>query len=335
MPKKSVSEPVAMPPAESESEFEVLAPLFSGGKTEHFYVTVSNLKVSYVRDREEFVLDEHEWVGAVYIGELTREQHGFFERKFHAMYSGRYVADIQSRWPLPEHACSELKRLKEAHAILKGDQKKALDIALNLANQIRTADGCGDKNIDVGKTVAMVQADKPLDVRDEEVVAAIKETNALLKKQNSLIKENTAVTKKGLPPTEPPEHQSLAELVKTLPPLKYGREDENWVSLSTAATHTGETTDNLRKQRQRGENVFFEGLEYGRDTEKRIWFGMSQRKVFYLKKTLSALSRYISTSLKPVDLNIAFTSGPCFHPISIKHHPSSFNALKAGDRILR
>jgi hypothetical protein len=102
------------------------------------------------------------------------------------------------------------------------------------------------------------------------------------------IKEGTAVNKKGFQSLKSIDHQSLSELVKTLPPLHCEKEDENWVTASTAVKNTGEPLGNLNKQRQRGESFPFEGLVYGRDPEGRIWCHVSgSRKVFYRKSDLS------------------------------------------------
>jgi DNA-binding PadR family transcriptional regulator len=136
----------------------------------------------------------------------------------------------------------------------------------------------------------MILTKKEFFVSVESSPTSVKEDSQvveLLKKQNNLIEKGTAVNKKGFDSLKQKSHQSLAELVKTLPLLQQEREDENWVSLSTAETLTGEDKENLKKQRQRGANVLYEGLEYGKDTEGRIWCQPSKRKVFYLKKYLS------------------------------------------------
>ena len=109
-----------------------------------------------------------------------------------------------------------------------------------------------------------------------------------LKEVKVAVEKSVAISRKGFRSLKQVSHQSLAELVETLPPLKLEREDGNWVTVSTAQKHTGETLDNLRKQRYRGERILLNGLEYGKDTEKRIWCHVSgSRKVFYLKETLS------------------------------------------------
>jgi len=116
----------------------------------------------------------------------------------------------------------------------------------------------------------------------------------LLKKTNTLIEKNTIVTKKGFESLKPVDHQSFAELVKTLPLLRMEKEDENWILATTVKKHTGETLESLKKQRQRGEIYPYEGVIYGRDTEERIWCQVSKsRKVFYLASHISgqAVSR--------------------------------------------
>jgi hypothetical protein len=117
----------------------------------------------------------------------------------------------------------------------------------------------------------------------------------LLKKQNRMIEKSTAANRKGFDSLRPISHQSLAELVKNLPPLpQFEQEDENWVSEETLIKHTGEKTDTLRKQRNRGESypVQDEWLLYGRDNENRIWCKCikTRKKPFYLKKSLPGQS---------------------------------------------
>ena len=130
--------------------------------------------------------------------------------------------------------------------------------------------------------LAAARVESPLnDSRDEQIVE-------LLKEQNRLIEKGTTVNRKGFDSLKPVNHQSLAELVRTLPPLRLEKEDENWILAARVAEKTGETIENLKKQRQRGEHYPHEGLVYGCDTEGRIWCNVSKsRSFFYYTSFLS------------------------------------------------
>jgi len=126
-------------------------------------------------------------------------------------------------------------------------------------------------------------------VKDDVVVEAIKETNELLKKTNSLIEKGTAVTKKGFNSLKPLDLRSLTELIKRLPPPAAG-EDENWLSAQTVEESTGESLENLKKQRleeRGGKKITINGSEYGRDSEGRIWFKVSDRVFLYYEATIT------------------------------------------------
>ena len=120
------------------------------------------------------------------------------------------------------------------------------------------------------------------------LIEAVKENTEVGKKILAAVNKNTSVTDKGFQSLKPLSHQSLAALVPTLPPLNQEREDENWVSRTTAVKLTQEEVGTLKKQRQQGENVLLDGQEFGKDTKGRIWTKAGGgRKYFYLKKTLS------------------------------------------------
>ena len=126
-------------------------------------------------------------------------------------------------------------------------------------------------------------------VKDDVVVEAIKETNELLKKTNSLIEKGTAVTKKGFNSLKPLDLRSLTELIKRLPPPAAG-EDENWLLAQTVEESTGESLENLKKQRleeRGGKKITINGSEYGRDSEGRIWFKVSDRVFLYYEATIT------------------------------------------------
>jgi len=111
----------------------------------------------------------------------------------------------------------------------------------------------------------------------------------LLERQCSLTEKSTAVNKKGFASLKPIDIRLLTELIKTLPPPAAG-EDENWLSVQTVALSTGESVDNLKKQRSEergGKKITIDGSEYGRDTEGRIWFKVSDRVFLYYEATIS------------------------------------------------
>lgn len=141
----------------------------------------------------------------------------------------------------------------------------------------------------------IVKNKKPIAVRDNQVVE-------LLKKLNSLVEKNTIVNKKGFDSLKPINHQSLAELVKTLPPLPgYEKENENWVLSKTAAAITGMRASYLGNLRRHSEKIPVpdDGIFYGQDKDGRIWFKVAEdnrerasgKKIFYLKTSLSATIR--------------------------------------------
>jgi hypothetical protein len=186
-------------------------------------------------------------------------------------------------------------------------QREVLKKCVDVANSVREVDGCKDMNIENKYRLAQANIAAPLEVivkneepiatiegPDSPVVGTIEETNELLKTTNSLIEKGTTINKKGFDSLKPVTYKSLAELVPTLPPLNQEREDENWVTRTTAAKLTQEEVGTLKKQRQQGENLLVDGQEFGRDTKGRIWTkagsGDSKknlRKYFYLRETLS------------------------------------------------
>ena len=134
-----------------------------------------------------------------------------------------------------------------------------------------------------------VANEEPIAVRDDGVVKTLQKTNELLAKQNSLIEKGTAVNKKGFASLKPIDIRSLTELIKTLPPPAAG-EDENWLSAQTVAQSTGESVDNLKKQRSEdrgGKKITINDSEYGMDTEGRIWFKASDRVFLYYEATIT------------------------------------------------
>jgi hypothetical protein len=138
----------------------------------------------------------------------------------------------------------------------------------------------------VEKRMAELKANADRKANREDTIAILAPVLKELHEIKTAVNKNAAANKKGFDSLKPVSHQSLAELVKTLPPLKQEREDENWVTRTTAVKLTQEEVDTLKKQRQNGENILFKGFEYGRDTKGRIWRKSEGRKYFYLRKTL-------------------------------------------------
>jgi hypothetical protein len=149
MKNELTPESVDTPTIEDESNPELQ--MFFGGRPECFYVTVSDLKKPHWLEVDESDWEQIVWVGAVDIGELTRSQHALFGTQFYATYDTaqeeRYVTGIRWRQPLSAEMELELKVLLGKRNFLKDEQKNALDLAEKLANLVREADGCGDKNI--------------------------------------------------------------------------------------------------------------------------------------------------------------------------------------------
>jgi len=113
---------------------------FFGGRSESFYVTVSNLKIPYGGDCDESDRDESVWVGAVDIGELTCEQYADLKTLFYATYRGGYDIGFRCQRLLPEQEKRRMKVVEGNKDSLTKSQKEALDIALRIADQIRNAE---------------------------------------------------------------------------------------------------------------------------------------------------------------------------------------------------
>jgi len=149
---KPTSEPaIAVAPDLEEAQ------MFFGGRAEHFIVCISDLvaeanwESADRGDGEEpdwEILDVANSVGAIRIGELTRQQYIVFRHEFGKACRGRrYIFGFRCEQPLASDAKMSLEVMLDKHDFLTDEQKKILDIALHIANTIRMADGCGDKNI--------------------------------------------------------------------------------------------------------------------------------------------------------------------------------------------
>jgi len=92
--------------------------------------------------------EKYVFSGAVYLGELTSTQYAAVAEDFSENYKGQYVVQFDWEESFPPTAPKLKRQLAHAaSAILNEDQKKVLNIVLQIANNIRTADGCGDKNV--------------------------------------------------------------------------------------------------------------------------------------------------------------------------------------------
>ena len=144
MENEQISKSTDTPAVAADSETQ----MFFEGTSERFYVTISELVEG---DNLE---DGCECLGAVDIGELTRLQYAIFRQGFSKIYRGQSVVGFQSH-RTPSNVDDTQSRadamslavVLDNYDFLTDDQRKALDTALRIANQVRTADGCGHKNI--------------------------------------------------------------------------------------------------------------------------------------------------------------------------------------------
>ena len=115
-------------------------------KTEEWYVLVSDRPIHCERTFEAGDC-EYSMQGAVYIGELTYLQYAAFRKAFETTYKGRYIASFRPKMPLPKEKELLLGVWLDNYDNLLDEQREVLDIAVRIANQVRTAEGCGGKNI--------------------------------------------------------------------------------------------------------------------------------------------------------------------------------------------
>ena len=98
--------------------------------------------------------------GTVYIGELTKKQSVLFWKEFRKLYKGPYVIGFyyDESYP-PEEPAAKVSLNNDEFLI--DDQKRALDIAVPLANSVRDAYGCGSKNIALRNKPVRKPTNKP------------------------------------------------------------------------------------------------------------------------------------------------------------------------------
>ena len=151
-----------------------------GPSPQHCYVYVFGEKCSSAEISDLAPTDciydigENEIVGAAYIGKLTETQlYIHVAREFSKLYKGGYPVVFHPQKILPSElfllgaeATLSLKVLLGNYKILTDDQKKALEIAVHVANSVRDADGCGSKNITFKASRQLVK-DKPPDKKEE------------------------------------------------------------------------------------------------------------------------------------------------------------------------
>ena len=156
---KSTGTPAVAVAADSEAQ------MFFGGTSERILVFISKLVEKTVWERVKWEdLEEPDWeelgvvtdVGAIPIGELTRRQYAVFRKEFEKVCKGLlYVFGFQCEQPLPDDEKMSLAVVLDNYVYLTDEQKKILDTALRIANKIREADGCGDKNTKAQKSKAV------------------------------------------------------------------------------------------------------------------------------------------------------------------------------------
>ena len=125
------------------------AQMFYAGASERFY--------AFLVDSEESVYVD-DWVGAVDIGELSRSQYIIFKKKFSQAYTGKGIG-FHCQQPLSSNTERSLKIALNNYRFLTGDQKQALDVAIRVADQVRDAENCEDKNGTMDASAVMEPTD--------------------------------------------------------------------------------------------------------------------------------------------------------------------------------
>ena len=115
-------------------------------KPEGWYVSVSDIPIDDVQAWEDGGVEYHE-AGAVYIGELTHMQYTVFQKEFSKAYKGQYVVSYRCKMQLSKEDELALQVWLGNYDYLSDEQREVLNIAVRVTNQVRTADGCGDRNI--------------------------------------------------------------------------------------------------------------------------------------------------------------------------------------------
>ena len=108
----------------------------------------------------------YEDAGAVYVGELTNKQYALFGKELGKLYKGQYVVGYWCEESYPPEKPA-VKVLLNNYDFLTDDQKRALDIAVHIANNVRNAYGCGNRNIALRNKSARQQTTKPEKPKDK------------------------------------------------------------------------------------------------------------------------------------------------------------------------
>jgi hypothetical protein len=153
--KRQNAESPSIEPEATIADLPVLAPAASSQDTVNLTPVVDSVPTSppadmgyyvFVFDNAEETEFEHAR-GVIYIGELTDRQYSIFLTRFQKKYTGVYFATfVPSQQLLPDRE-TELKLLLADYGKLSGGRKRVLDTAVQIADEVRKADGCADKNI--------------------------------------------------------------------------------------------------------------------------------------------------------------------------------------------
>ena len=93
-------------------------------------------------------------VGAVNVGKLNFFQFSIFKIEFFKLYQGRYKVGFRFKQPLSRRLKKLLQMELSNYEHLADDQKKAIDIARHVADQVRRDEGDGDKDFaEIARTV--------------------------------------------------------------------------------------------------------------------------------------------------------------------------------------
>lgn len=148
MKDELISEATGTPVAESTSDTKK-AQMFFDGRSERFIISVGGL------ERESDIM------GAIRIGELTCLQYTIFRQEFSKAYQGQYCIRFHCEQPLSDRDKLSLHVALSNRKFLADDQKKALDIAHNIADLVRKTCGCENKNSGAQKVRVTSKTQKP------------------------------------------------------------------------------------------------------------------------------------------------------------------------------
>ena len=102
---------------------------------------------AFIFNEENDVGKKNAAVGAVYIGELTQSQHDDFVTRYKKKYTGIYFYSFVHSQRIPAQVEGYLNLLLNDAVNLSGGRQRVLKTAIVVANEVRLAHGCGDKNV--------------------------------------------------------------------------------------------------------------------------------------------------------------------------------------------